>query len=132
MKQRASGSAGVHPPQWDCHGGRVSPAFGWISIHLGFCLATGLFLAGLTGCESTDDYSTSGSGGMYYGAGFYDPWYYGGDYDDVDIIVTPPDPPTRPPSTPPPRPTHPIAPPSVPRPTPMPSIPSMPRAVGRR
>lgn len=79
-----------------------------------------------TGCESTGG---SVSGGVYYGTGFYDPWYYGGYYyDDPDIIVTPP--PTRP--EPPPRPTHPIAPTPSPRPTPLPSIPSAPRASFRR
>jgi hypothetical protein len=79
-----------------------------------------------TGCESTGG---SVSGGVYYGAGFYDPWYHGGYYyDDPDIIVTPPS--NRP--EPPPRPTHPIAPTPSPRPTPLPSIPSAPRASFRR
>lgn len=91
-------------------------------------LALGLGV--FTGCESTDGGSTQVSGSVYYGVGFYDPWYYGGYYDDVDIIVTPPDRPDRPPGeiAPPPRPTHPIAPaPSpAPRPTPMPSIPRTP------
>ena len=88
--------------------------------------ALSLALVAFTGCESTDSSSVSGS--MYYGAGFYDPWYYGGDCDDIDVIVTPPDRPT-----PPPKPAHPIAPvPPAPRPTPMPSIPSMPRPSFRR
>jgi hypothetical protein len=82
-------------------------------------LALGLGV--FTGCESTDGGSTQVSGSVYYGAGFYDPWYYGGYDDDVDIIVTPPDRPT-----PPPKPTHPIAPTPTPRPTPMPSIPRTP------
>ena len=95
--------------------------------------AFGLTLAALTGCESTDS-STHVSGSVYYGVGFYDPWYYGGYYDDVDIVVTPPDRPGNPPDgTAPPRPTHPIAPTPTPRPTPMPSIPRtpMPRARAR-
>jgi hypothetical protein len=98
----------------------------------GFKLLSALSLAMLasTGCESTGGGGSSVSGSVYYGVGFSDPWYYGDHYDDVDIIVTPPD--TSPPggSTPPPRPTHPIAPAPTPRPTPMPSIPRtpMPRA----
>jgi hypothetical protein len=90
-------------------------------------LGLGLFAFGiLTGCESTDG-GGSASGSVYYGVGFYDPWYYGDDDYDGDIIVTPPDRPEAPP-----RPTHPIAtpPPSAPRP--MPSMPSMPRASPRR
>ncbi|MFN0068739.1 MAG: hypothetical protein ACKVYV_14015 [Limisphaerales bacterium] len=109
-----------------------------------------------TGCESSGGGGGSAnvSGSMYYGVGFYDPWYYGGHsyYDDPDIIVTPPDRPEggRP------RPEHPIArPPEVaPKPTPRtssratppastrvapsasprptPSMPSMPRGGGRR
>lgn len=84
-------------------------------------LALGLGV--LTGCESTDGGSAQVSGSDYYGVGFYDPWYYGGYDNDVDIIVTPPDRPT-----PPPKPTHPIAPaPSpTPRPTSMASIPRTP------
>jgi len=83
------------------------------------------------GCESTDEGGSQVSGGVYYGVGFYDPWYYGGAYYPPDVIVTPP--PSRP--VDPPHPAHPIAsPPSVstPRPTPMPSIPSMPRPAFRR
>ena len=83
----------------------------------------GLVLTGLAcviiGCESTDGGGGDVSGAVYYGTGFYDPWYYGGYYDAPDVIVTPP----------PARPTHPIAtpPPSMgPRPTPMPSIPARP------
>ena len=96
-----------------------------------FKLMTALMfaLAAFTGCESTDGGSTQVSGSVYYGVGVYDPWYYGGYYDDVDIVVTPPDRPDRPPGeVTPPRPTHPIAPaPSpAPRPTPMPSIPRTP------
>jgi hypothetical protein len=91
-------------------------------------LASALF----TGCESEDGGGASVSGGVYYGVGFYDPWYYGGYYDDPDIIVTPPDRPDRPDTTP--RPEHPIVKPpvSTPSPRPMPSIPSMPRASARR
>jgi hypothetical protein len=102
----------------------------------------GLALVVLPGCQSTDGGSTHVSGSVYYGVGFYDPWYYG-DYDgDIDIIVPPPDErPDRPGE--PARPTHPIAPtpsprPSqptasqpAPRPTPMPSIPRTPRVRAR-
>jgi len=99
-----------------------------LSLKLMAAVALGLIV--FTGCESTDSGSSSVSGSVYYGVGFYDPWYYGGYYDDADIVVTPP--PSRP--EPPPRPTHPIAPPSAPapRPTPMPSIPSTPRPAPRR
>jgi hypothetical protein len=94
----------------------VRKSFGIIA---GAVLVLGVF----SGCESTDtDASVSGS--MYYGVGFYDPWYYG-DYDyDSDVIVTPP-------SRPPPQATQPIYNPS-PRPTPMPSVPSAPRPSFRR
>ena len=88
--------------------------------------ASALLIAASTGCDSTDG-GGSVSGSVYYGVGFYDPWYYGGYYDDPDIIVTPPDRPSTPV-----RPTHPIAPTPSPRPTPMPSIPSIPRGGGRR
>jgi len=102
--------------------------------------ALALMLAALSGCESTGgggNVSTS----VYYGVGFYDPWYYGG-YGDVDVIVTPPDRPARPEGAP--RPEHPIARPPVERPPeaaprssstptarPTPSIPSTPRAMPR-
>lgn len=93
-----------------------------------FCLSATLLLGiGLfTGCESTGG-SASVSGGVYYGVGFYDPWYYGG-YYPPDVIVTPP-PGERPPGDIGAHPEHPIAKPSpsAPRPTPMPSIPSAPR-----
>src|SRR5262245_26765844 len=84
-----------------------------------------LALVAFTGCETEDSGSVSGS--VYYGVGYYDPWYHGDYYDDPDLIVTPPD---RPSDTP--RPAHPIATPPAPRPTPMPSIPSAPRASFRR
>jgi hypothetical protein len=79
-----------------------------------------------TGCESTDGGGGSVSGGVYYGVGFYDPWYYGG-YDDIDIDIDidRPDRPDRPP-----RPEHPIARPT-PSPRPTPSIPSSPRPMPR-
>ena len=102
-----------------------------------------------TGCESTDPGSSSKTT-VYYGAGFYDPWYHG-EYDyDYDVVVTPP-----PVNLPPgggdftPRPEHPIAyPPGdsqrparpstqpTPRPPsvstrPAPSIPSTPRVAPR-
>jgi hypothetical protein len=97
-------------------------------VALGLALGFGGWF---TGCGSTDD-GGSVSGSMYYGAGFYDPWYYGGHYDDIDVIVTPPDRPDHPAA--PPRPTHPIATPPTPRPMPMPmpSIPTMPRVSPRR
>jgi hypothetical protein len=91
----------------------------------GLLAATALILPVLTGCESTEaGRSGSVSGGVYYGVGFDDPWYYGNYDDDLDIIVTPPERPDAPV-----QPEHPIArpPASVPRPTPMPSIPSAPR-----
>jgi predicted small secreted protein len=81
-----------------------------------------------TGCESTDG-GGSVSGGVYYGVGMYDPFYYGSYYyDDPDIIVTPPDRPDRPV-----HPEQPIArpPSSNVRPTPMPTIPSAPRPMPR-
>ena len=80
-------------------------------------LAAGLLSLGIfAGCESTDGGSSSASVGVYYGTGFYDPWYYGGYYEHHDVVVTPPV-----------RPVQPIYKPSAPRPTPMPSIPSAPR-----
>ena len=87
-------------------------------------------LAMVTGCESTDGGGGNVSGGGYYGVGFYDPWYYGGYHDDVDVIVRPPSRPARPGSGP--RPEQPIArpPTTSARPTPMPSIPSMSRGGG--
>jgi hypothetical protein len=84
-------------------------------------------LSVFTGCESTGGGNISG--GLYYGTGFNDPWYYGDYYDHGDIIVTPP--PARPER--PVHPEQPIArpPASGPRPTPMPSIPSAPRVSSR-
>jgi hypothetical protein len=73
----------------------------------GLALAAGLF----AGCSS-DGGGGDVSGGMYYGAGFYDPWYHGGYYNDVDVIVTPPGP----------RPERPVARP-LPAARPMPSVP---------
>jgi hypothetical protein len=98
---------------------------------LKFIALTALVFVSFTGCESTDG-GGNVSGSVYYGVGFYDPWYYGGYYDDdVDIIVTPPERPDRP--VPGPHPERPIAkPPSAaPRPRPMPSIPSTPRVAPR-
>lgn len=93
-----------------------------------YTLALGLLLFIVTGCASSDG-GGSVSGSVYYGVGFYDPWYHGGYDNDVDIIVTPPS--DRPGAGA--RPEHPIAhpPTSTPRPTPMPSIPSTPRAAPR-
>jgi len=77
-----------------------------------------LSLAAFTACQTDELGTGTVYGAGYYSTGFYDPWYYGGYYDDVDIVVSPPD---RPDSSP--RPSHPIA--NVPsaRPTPMPSTP---------
>lgn len=101
-----------------------------------------LSLGVFTGCESTDGGGSSASTSVYYGVGFYDPWYYGDYHDHADIIVTPPRPGERPIAPPrpenplpPPRPEHPIARPTptpAPAPRPMPSIPSAPRASFRR
>ena len=44
-----------------------------------------------TGCESTDSGSSSSSVGVYYGAGFYSPYYYGDAHYDYDVDVHPPD-----------------------------------------
>ena len=88
--------------------------------------ASTLLLVVSTGCETTDGGNVSGS--VYYGVGFYDPWYYGGYDDDVDIIVTPPDRPNRPDNRP--RPEHPIVIPPSSSSRPMPSIPSTPRVSG--
>jgi hypothetical protein len=106
-------------------------------------------LAAFTGCESSDSGgSTHVTSNVYYGVGFYDPYYHGHyDYDhDHDVVVTPPSPGSPPGTRPPPNqglhPSHPIArppgessrPPSAsPRPAarPMPSIPSTPRAAPR-
>lgn len=99
-------------------------AFGWWQR----CLTASMLALGVwTGCESTDGGGGSVSGSAYYGVGFSDPWYYGGYYDDVDVIVTPPA--NRPEA--PVRPEQPIYRPSTPRPMPMPSIPSAPRPMPR-
>jgi hypothetical protein len=101
---------------------------------LGAAAGSILMLTLFTGCESTDSGgsgSASVSGGVYYGAGLYDPWYYGG-YYPPDVIVTPPPGGSRPDNGGL-RPTHPIAtPPSAPSVSPMPSIPSTPRVSGGR
>jgi hypothetical protein len=105
-----------------------------------------LALGAFTACESTDSGGTQVTSNVYYGVGFYDPWYYG-DYDyDGDVVVTPPSPGSppvdRPPSIQDPHPSHPIAQPpresprppaASPRPPaqPMPSIPSTPRPTPR-
>ncbi len=84
----------------------------------------GLLLLGLVllcGCESTDSGGAQVSGGVYYGAGFYDPWYHGAAYYPPAVIAAPP--PPRP-SAPPPHVEQPIA-----RP---PSIPPGPRPAPRR
>ena len=102
-----------------------------INSSLKLVVTFAILLAASTGCETSDSGGSS-SVGMYYGVGFYDPWYYGGYDDDADIIVTPPDRPDRPDRGP--RPEHPIArPPSAStRPSrSMPSIPSTPRVSSR-
>jgi len=78
-----------------------------------------LFL--LSGCETTGG---GNSTAIYYGDGFYDPWYYGDVHYDNDIVVSPP-------SGDRPRPSHPIASPPSAAPRPMPSIPSAPMAMPR-
>ena len=109
---------------------------------LSLLLATTILLglATFTGCESTDGGSTHTSSTVYYGVGFYDPWYHGDYHYDYDVVVTPPE---RPGTGV--RPEHPIArPPEVGRPPaasplpatrpatrPMPSIPSTPRPAPR-
>jgi hypothetical protein len=88
-------------------------------------------LAMCTGCDSTGSGGGHVSGSVYYGAGYYDPWYYG-DYDNDNVIVVPPPSGNRPDNGL--RPTHPIASPppvSKPSPRPMPSIPSTPRPASR-
>jgi hypothetical protein len=93
-----------------------------------YSLAAGLFVFAclFTACESTDGGGSHTS--VYYGSGFYDPWYHGDVYYDDDIIVTPPDGDRGP------RPSHPIAlPPGGAGPRPTPSIPTaMPRGGGGR
>jgi hypothetical protein len=88
--------------------------------HLFGFAAAWFALAMVTGCESTGGGSSSASVGVYYGVGFYDPWYYGGDYDH-DIDINPPDRPDRPV-----RPEQPIAEPRIASQRPTPSIPSTP------
>ncbi len=77
----------------------------------------------LVGCSGYDDVSVHGSVGMYYGTGYYDPWYYGPGYGPPVVVVPPPS--SRP------RPEHPIARPPPPRPTPLPARPA-PRPMPRR
>ncbi|MBK9140174.1 MAG: hypothetical protein IPM17_15640 [Verrucomicrobia bacterium] len=89
-------------------------------------LAVAALTAGVfAGCGSSGDGSNV-SGGMYYGTGFADPWYHGGYYNDVDVIVTPPGGGARP--------EHPVArplPAPAPAPRPMPSMPAAPRPMPR-
>lgn len=107
-------------------------------------VSTLLFAFGMfTGCESTDSGSTQVTSNVYYGVGFYDPWYHGDYHDDHNVIVTPPrgsspgqgSHPIAPPPGPPPaeglRPSHPIASPPDVAARPMPSIPSTPRVAPR-
>ena len=96
-----------------------------LKLNTALLLACGVFM----GCSSTDTGGDSVSAGVYYGTGFYDPWYHGAYYYPPGAVVPPPSIAPRPP-----QPAHPIATPptSAPRPTPMPSIPSMPRPALRR
>lgn len=90
------------------------------------CLGTlGLLLGLVVGCQSTDR-GGSVNGTAYYGLGAFDPWYYGGEWDDPDLIVTPPD---REDWV---RPSPPIANVPPPRPTPLPTIPARVRPAPRR
>jgi hypothetical protein len=96
---------------------------GWLTL-----AALPLAMAAFTGCESPEGGSANINTSVYYGVGFYDPWYYGA-YYPPGVIVAPP-----PPGNAGPRPEHPIAkPPSVsaPAPRPTPSIPSTPRPMAR-
>jgi hypothetical protein len=93
--------------------------------HLFGFAAVWFTLAMVTGCESTGGGSSSANVGVYYGVGFYDPWYYGGYHDhDYDIDITPPDRPDRPDR--PVRPEQPIAEPRTASQRSTPSIPSTP------
>lgn len=87
-------------------------------------------LSALTGCSS-DDGGGGGnaSGSVYYGVGFYDPWYCGPGYYPPDVVVPPPG--ERPPVGA--HPEHPLAKPptATPTPRPAPSIPSTPRPMAR-
>lgn len=75
---------------------------------LALAAALGLTVFVFDSCETTGE-----SAGYYDSGGFgYDPWYYGGYYDDADLIVTPPgDRPDRPDR--PVAPSHPIARPPI-------------------
>ncbi|MGQ0578244.1 MAG: hypothetical protein ACT4PQ_04955 [Betaproteobacteria bacterium] len=75
--------------------------------------------AGLTSGCASDGTSSSVHGSVYYGVGWYDPYYYGGDWNgDVVVVPNPPSRPERPETLPPDR----------PRPTPLPSTRPAPRA----
>ena len=58
-----------------------------------------ILLAAAVGLSSCGDYggssSVHGSVGMYYGTGYYDPWYYGPRYGPPVVVVPPPS--SRPP-----------------------------------
>jgi hypothetical protein len=97
-------------------------------LKTGFKLAAALVFALtlLTGCQSSDGGGPSASGGVYYGVGFYDPWYHGGYGYYRPGMIRPP-PPNRPVV-----PMNPSVRPPSPPPRPMPSIPSMPRPATRR
>jgi hypothetical protein len=93
-------------------------------------LTLGLFLT--TGCDTTSGGNTHTT--VYYGTGYYDPWYYRGCYDcgsNTKVVINPP--PGRGDGDWAARPSQPIArPPSggsrpSASPRPVPSIPSTPR-----
>jgi len=139
----------------------MKPPTGSVVAAAGLALVAGL----LTACQSDGGGGGSSSvhGSVYYGVGFYDPWYYGGYPYPPDIVVTPPEG-GRPPGEGGARPEQPIAKPperpvaepratpseqsrsskysgsgerpsastrSIPASRPTPSIPSMPRPMGR-
>jgi hypothetical protein len=95
------------------------------------CVLLGCAVGAVAGCESTESGDTQVSAGVYYGAGLYDPWYYGGTYYPPGVVVPPPGCEVEPPHV-----EHPIATPppvsAAPAPRPMPSVPAMPRPVMRR
>jgi hypothetical protein len=95
-------------------------------LRIKFLTALALMSFTFAGCESTDS-GGHVSGSVYYGVGFYDPWYYGGYYDDPDYVVTPPDRPNNPDR---PHVEHHARPTPTPASRPTPSIPSMPRMGG--
>ena len=82
----------------------------------------------LVGCASGG--STQVSGSVYAGAGYYDPWYWGGCCYDQAVVVGPP--PGRPSDGRPPPGAHPEQPIAKPSPSPRPTPTPRPAARGRR